>query len=208
MSTTEEDSEEWDKDLTGQSEDPVIFKVNIPKIYSNRFLKKYAIISWFLPTYTQWELREVLRQRAIEKQFPELGSYLQSKKCCLMTLYLQTDLTHSDLFGNLLKTNTSFQKITIKKDPENGDSENGTKKVPVTDFCTLALVRPAKAKPKVFRRGYNDHGSYREDHEKGRDAFKYDYQSDLLQEEIDLKRAQFSLLWRYKINQVLARGCI
>jgi len=183
------------------------FVLVMPRTYRKRDLIKYAILSWFLPEITSWELRETIRARALEKQFWEIGCYTYSLDCCMMALYQEVDLSHSDLFGNILKNNVSWIKTVLDKSLTNEEiKEVKMKRYPVIDFCHIELRTIAKSRPKQRRRGYNDHGSRQPIHRSGLGKYSRDYQLDLLQEQVELRRAQFLLLQRNRINRVLLEG--
>jgi hypothetical protein len=124
----------------------------------------------------------------------------------MQALYQEVDLSHSDLFGNLLKSNTSPVRHKISSATGDEALDRPDIKKWVTDFCLLELVIPAKVKPKVFRRGYNDHGSGRPNHKSGLGEYSEDITLDCLQERIELRRAQFSLKWTNRILQVIEAG--
>lgn len=201
---------DWDYD-TKESifflENPIEYKLSFPRTYNKRALIKYAILSWFLPTHTAWELRESISKRAREKQFWEIGCYTYSFDCCLQALFQEVDLSHSDLFGNILKNNTSPVRHKISSAQGKDVLEKSEIKKWVTDFCILDLAIPAKEKTRVYRRGYNDHGSGRPNHKSGLGEYSEDIQLDILQERIELKRAQFSLKIKTRILQVIEAGC-
>jgi len=186
--------------------DPVWYKIRMPRTFNKRALIKYAVLSWFLPTHTSWELRETIQSRAREKQFWEIGCYTYSFDCCIQALYQEVDLSHSDLFGNILKSTTSPVRHKITSVTGQEDMNTPYLKRRVTDFCLLELVIPAREKPKVFRRGYNDHGSGQPNHKSGLGEYSEDVELDNLQEWIDFRRAQYSLQWTTRILQVVEAG--
>lgn len=121
-----------------------------PKIFSERTWVKFAVLSWFVNPATQFELQEVLRKKGEQLKIRNFKSYLESKKLMVFTLFLEANFRSNDLFGNILQPGTM----------ENyRDSEGKKKRVLRKDVLKLTLQRPKKAKKKVFRRGYNDHGS-------------------------------------------------
>lgn len=124
--------------------------IKYPKLFSSRSLIKYAILSWYLPPYTQILLQEVLEVKATRLHFPEVKSYLYSKKYMLANLYLETDYKHSEIFGNLL---TKGVQNNIRT------SEGEKRRITATDSVLLVLCNSSTAKRKVRRRGYNDQGS-------------------------------------------------
>jgi len=192
----------------GLTPGPIWFEVRLPRCYSKRFLIKYSILSWFLPELTAWELRETIRRRASEKQYYEIECYIYSKDCCMLALFQEVDLRHSDLFGNLLKSSYTYIRPTFDKQQEATLSQQDRVKRKVADFCSLLLVRPKKSLPKTFRRGYNDHGSKAPDDVRiRREEFQKDIFNTLEHEEIELRKVRFALQQRTRIHEILARGC-
>ena len=121
-----------------------------PKIFSERVWIKYCILSWFVGPYTQFELQEVLRKKGDQLKVQNYESYLESKDLCFFSLFLELNVKHSDLFGNILQPGVT----------ENArDSEGKKIRLNKKDVLKLTLRSQPKAKKKVFRRGYNDHGS-------------------------------------------------
>lgn len=186
--------------------DPVEYKVDFPRTFNKRALIKYAILSWFLPEFTSWELRETIRTRAFEKQYVELSCYTHSYDCCMKALFQKVDLSHSDLFGNLLKQTTSPIRVRLSKAQGEDALDRESLKRQVADFVALRLILPGKAVPKVFRRGYNDHGSCRPNDKSGLGEYTEDDSLEILQEHIELKRIQFLISWKNRIHSVLSEG--
>jgi len=177
------------------------FEVELPRSYQKRFLIKYSILSWYLPVQTGFELREILQKRALEKQYIEIASYCYSKECCLRALYMEIDLRHNDLFGNLLKEPMSYISRTYQVSPT---EEPRRVKFRVADSVILKLRSPRRARPKVYRRGYNDHGSTTPDDKKGRNDFRNDYTSTQIQRLIELRRTILHLQISNRILEILA----
>jgi len=186
--------------------DSISYSIKIPRSYSKRFLIKYAILSWYLPTFSSWELRETLRQRAKEKLYYEIDSYLYSYDCCNLALFQQVDLSHSDLFGNLLKETHTFIRPSTKMTTEPLDNR-GSRKVKVRDSVTLRIHVQGYSKPKARRRGYNDQGSKAPDDKRIlREEIQKDWFNTWKNEEIELRRTQYSSQSRARIHDILLKG--
>jgi len=189
--TSEE--EDW------KSPNPMWFEIRLPRNFSKNFLIKYALLSWYLPEITSFELREIIRKRATEKGFFELASYCHSKKLCSLAFFREIDLTKSELFGNIIQEGSI--EISKFSDPDSGQLK--TKRIRIPDFCFLVLRSPQRATPRVFRRGYNDHGSTTPDDRKGRNDYKLDWRSTQEQNIIELRRMEFSLQEQNRILELL-----
>jgi len=164
--------------------------VKFPRVFTKRGLLKYAILSWFLPDQTRFELQEILLQRAKQRNFPEIASYCYSKKFCLKALFLEIDLSLTDLFGNLLREGSYINRPSCVQIP---GEPNLSKRVKVPDSVKLILLLPKKKKRRTFRRGYDDHGSTTPDDKKGRKEFSHDIRSWTQQNLIELERSSFDL---------------
>lgn len=153
--------------------------LKIPKLYRKKDLVKYAILSWYLPEWTKFELQEFLRQKSAQLHFPEVGSYIYSKEVMLASLYRENDYKKNDLFGNILQKGVFVWQQT----------SSGRIRIKQPDLCFISTKRRKKARPKVYRRGYNDHGSLPpEDIKKARIEIKKDINLELEQAKIELRR--------------------
>lgn len=137
-----------------------------------------AILSWYLPEVTGWELREYLLKRNQELRIKEMESYLQTKNLMLFILFKQYDFTHSTLFGNVLR-------------PRRSDGTPFRDKSSKNQLCiVLRQRRRPRRRRSERKRGYPDHGSRQDEHKKGR--FEID-NSGLKQLEIEEQRTLFRL---------------
>lgn len=185
--------EALDQSLEQPSKAGSEIRLKIPTLASKRNLLKYAILSWYIPEVTRWELQEFIRNRAISLHFPEVAAYCYSKEVMTYLLYSENDLKHSDLFGNILQ-----RGIYIYHKDSSGDRV----KVKIDDFVSLTLKYRSKPKKKVFRRGYNDHGSLADSSKK---AIQEEEGKELGQQqlEIELRRVTEKLQLSNLINQTL-----
>jgi len=151
-------------------------------------------------------LKEILRRRALEKGFWEIESYLYSQELCFRALFLEIDLKHNDLFGNLLKKGTFVWRNFAKATGEDSiEGESPRRKAFVPDKIHLTLKTPGKSKRKIRRRGYNDHGSLPpKDSSIRKKEFLKDFSRDLEQEAIELRRTKFSLSAQNRILELLS----
>jgi hypothetical protein len=161
-----------------------------PKLFAERDLVKYSILSWYLPPHTAFELQEVLRNKASKFRFEKLEVYLQSKKLCLLALFLRTDYSLNDIFGNILRNKTwvyFLNILTHKKE-----------KMEVSDFCYLKLTKRPRPKWIERKRGYNDHGSTPSERAKVQRILNRDY-GDQVFLEYERKRTEFQLLSKNRV---------
>jgi len=121
---------------------------------SPRDVLKMAILSWWMSPQTAHEVQDVLRILIRQKHMLYLDCYLQSKEITLALLYLETDVKHSDLFGNLLLL--KMRKTFRGSDGEKEISRRFQVKIPDLE---LTWEIPPRPKKKGFRKGYHDHGS-------------------------------------------------
>lgn len=168
-------------------------RVKYPKLFSKRNLIKYSVLSWWLTPIAKFELQEILQKKAIQLHFPEIQSYLYSRECMMASLFLENDLKHEDLFGNLL-TNGIYENIV--------DTNGKHKRLHKSDFVTLYLQFRKKPNAKVFRRGYNDHGSMADPDKKAIRDEEY-IELSTKQYELELQRTKESLLSKTLINEML-----
>lgn len=149
----------------------------VPALRRNNWIL-LAILSWYLPEVTGWELREYLLTRNKELRVKEMESYLQTKNLMLFNLYKEYDFSHSTIFGNILKPRKS-----------NGDPNRRRKTWYQNTLC-IKLISNRRPKPTKAnrKRGYHDHGSLPDPAKKGR--FEVD-NAGLRQIEIELSREQF-----------------
>jgi hypothetical protein len=168
-------------------------KIKYPKLFSKRNLIKYSILSWWLTPIAKFELQEILQKKSIQLHFPEIQAYLYSKECMLATLFLENDLKHEDLFGNLL-TSGIYENVI--------DPSGKRRRVRKSDFVTLYLQFRKKPKTKVFRRGYNDHGSMADPNKKAIREEEF-IENSSKQYEIELQRTKESLISKTIINESL-----
>lgn len=126
--------------------------------FSRRRLMCLIILSWFLPEITRWELQESLRAKLKEQNLFEWSSYIHSYELLVFKLANEDDFTLSDLFGNVLKSITCVRE----SDPQKFKSTLKGLKI------HIFLGNKPKPKKKVFRRGYNDHGSEADPSQKAR----------------------------------------
>lgn len=128
--------------------------LRVPRLFKKEYIIKYSILSWYLDPWTQFELQEFLRKKCTQLGFFEIEAlYLYSKELMLYTIFSENDCSHGSLFGNILQPGV-YENITVI-------SPEKTKKLRVkkSDFIFLSLKQRKPPKKKVYRRGYNDHGS-------------------------------------------------
>lgn len=103
-----------------------------------------------------------------------MASYLHSWELCVFKLFQEDDLTLSDLFGNVLKYERNEKDKTGK-----------IHKVKMDLNISLFLWTKPNPRKKVFRRGYNDHGSLADPNEKARtQELKNELSQFVLEEEL------------------------
>jgi len=117
-----------------------------PRGQGERLLACLAILSWYLPDLTRFELQEYLRKKTREHQLLHLETYLQTKNLMVYCLYREYDFKRNDLFGNILVPRGRSGQIL-----------SATKPNEMNIFIGLRT----KPEPKFFqrKRGYTDHGS-------------------------------------------------
>jgi len=169
--------------------------LRVPK-FSKRRILRLCILSWYLPEVTRWELQESLRSKMKETNLLQMGSYLHSKQLCLFKLYLEDDLTHNDLFGNLLVKNYKVRE----------PNSNKIRFIEVREEVFLYLWTRPKPKKKEFKRGYNDHGSLADTSETARrDAVNWQLQSEMAWEN-SLRKANREITFQNNIQTDLIRN--
>lgn len=105
-----------------------------------------TILSWYLPEWIAILLQEQLRESWTTEKSELKSAMLSSKEMMLSTLQIQEYYNGNDLFGNLLRVNGKVLKniaLNLRFMPN-----------PV-----------GRVKKPTRRRGYNDHGSRRPDHQ-------------------------------------------
>lgn len=134
-----------------RSREEEYYSLCLPKnLFTKRSLIKYAILSWFLPPLTQFELQEILRSKARAQHYIEIESYIYSYELCALAIYLETDYSQNDVFGNILQEGNMVNGF---------DLSGKKKKVNSRDYCFLNLNRKSRIRRPQRKRGYNDHGS-------------------------------------------------
>lgn len=172
-----------------------------PKIFSWRVWIKFAVLSWFLKPYSQFELQQVLEKKAAQLRIQNYQSYLYSFDLCCVALLTSPEVSTNDLFGNILQPGTREWILT---------AEGKKMRVSKPDLIILTLRSQRKPKKKVFRRGYNDHGSLPAADQIARRSANIS--SDSEQYQIELERnnfeltAQCDLLKTLKIHLELQEG--
>lgn len=121
-------------------------RLKIPKCQKRRTLTLLAILSWYLPDLTRFELQEYLRRKAVEHEFYFLSSYLRTLELMIYSLYREYDFTRSDLFGNILVSRSQSGRIC--------PSGTGNS---LKIFVYLQAKRPEIRAQR--KRGYTDRGS-------------------------------------------------
>jgi hypothetical protein len=159
------------------------FKLKLPRLFSERALIKYSILSWYMPDSTRFELQEFLRKKAHQQHFPYIEVLTSTKEIMMMSLFTEQRLKLPDLFGNVLTEGSWYWMRT---------SSNKKVKVLCKDFCLLTLENnTSKPKTKVFRKGYNDQGSRAEfDIAVARQEWRGSAEQRLLQAQIELRRQE------------------
>lgn len=164
----------------GMIEKGLELQIKIPRVFRKRDLIKYSILSWYVPSLTQFELQEILRQKSVQLHLPEIQSYLYSKEVMLATLYLEIDYNKNDLFGNILQ-NGIYNFIRT--------DDGKRKKIKIKDQIILSTKHRNKPRKKVYRRGYNDHGSLPPfDEVERRKVLRESESLSILQARIELQR--------------------
>lgn len=155
-------------------------RIEIPKVFSKRYILKYSILSWYLDPYTQFELQEFLRKICTNRKelFDIRFLYLDSKEIMIYTLFRENDCSTSHLFGNIL-TNGVYEQLHYKS-PE---GKSLKKKVFTQDKIKIYEYLQPKAKKLAFKRGYDDHGSLTPEDEKGRK--KANMESNAFEKEVE-----------------------
>lgn len=125
-------------------------RLRISRPFNSQLFLQYAILSWYLPPISRFELQESLRNYCThDLNYWDYQIYLESQDLMMAAIFRETHVTHRTLFGNIL-TGYYFQKVT-----ENGKTRTIKSKVRIK----LTIEVPSRTRPKVYRRGYNDHGS-------------------------------------------------
>jgi len=193
-------------------------RILVPRAFTRRSLLKYAILSWYLPEVSRFELQEYLRRTAERINYPELTIYINSREICFSALFLEYDYRKNDLFGNILqpgvyiwKNNTllsseylEFRDLSESEKKVFSKEKDLRSKTAVPDQILLIPVHPRKPKKKVFRRGYNDHGSRPElDVAIARKEQKYDAYWTEQQLKIENRRVQSKLHQQNRLFEII-----
>jgi hypothetical protein len=165
-------------------------RLKMPKLQGERTLVCFAILSWYLPEITRWEVQEYLRKKTREHNILNLESYLQTKELMLFCLYREYDYTHNDLFGNILVPRGKQGEILPR----------GSNKQPLE--ISLYLCERPKPKTTERKRGYTDHGSAADISVRARkEANQGTYEEQL---EIELRRSTRELTIRnFNLQRIL-----
>jgi hypothetical protein len=193
-----EESLDHEAELKYIRSDPVLV---LPKLSNRREMMKYAILSWWMPEYTGFNVRQDLLQRGRRYSFPEIEVYLQSKEICVLALMRRTDFQLNDLYGNILIPEVT-KKITL---------EDGTVwKKQVPDWLSYSFKKPRRARKAQRKRGYNDQGSLPTNLQKDQKIIRYEESQDLIIEyERRIATERYLVLTRILIlKEILSRECL
>lgn len=131
--------------------EPFEIKLRINRPLQQGQILQLAILSWWCPPLTQFELQESLRKECTSNlSIFDYQIYLESKELCLAALFLETHVSKRTLFGNIL---TGKYRVRQRVPGEKTITFLKNLKVQLE----IELYR--EPRKKVYRRGYNDHGS-------------------------------------------------
>jgi len=162
-------------------------RLRFPKGQGERTLACLAILSWYLPDLTRFEVQEYLRRKTREHEQYHLQAYLQTKELMIHCLHMEYDYSRNDLFGNILVPRGTAGQI-LPASMEN--------KMQIYIF----LGTKPEPRSSQRKRGYTDHGSRADISVRARREANTGSYAELL--EIELERNRRSLLIQ---NLILSR---